>query len=369
MSEATGHDGQEPITNALPSENCEVHFKFSAPSSYFIPSLPETEPPLFDPSTTNFGLISQSYDSDSSLPNVQELTDWERFTHHVASLNSQASDHTSYHVLYLARHGQGYHNLAETYYGTQNWDCYYSLLDGDLDKDSGIIWADAQLSKLGRSQAHNMSKLWESQITTAKMPIPELWFSSPMERACRTAEITFQSLQQNGILKDAKFIPTVKELLRETNGIHTCDRRSKRSVIAEKYPWWHIEEGFTEEDELWNPVYRETNEAHTYRVALLLDDILGSLPSKDVGKFISLTAHGGAINAVLRAIRHREFQVNVGSAIAVLVKAERQNGRRPLQHFGKGEKAPTCVGDPLKAGLPGFKNLKDYVDYVENKVS
>ncbi|KAJ9656388.1 putative phosphoglycerate mutase pmu1 [Neophaeococcomyces mojaviensis] len=351
------------------SHSLNTHFDFTAAASYFLPSLRSTEPSTFDPTTTNFGLISQAYDSDASLPDASQLTDWQRFAHHVSTLNAHAPDHQSYHVLYLARHGQGYHNLAERYYGTGAWDCYYSLLEGDME--SKIMWADAHLSKLGLEQARLQSQFWESQLKHANMPVPAKWYVSPMERASRTAEITFQPLQDNGTLGPAHFVPTVKELLRETNGIHTCDRRSKRSVIAANYPKWKIEEGFAEEDELWDPIYRETNEAHTYRAALLLDDILSSVQTDTgaKGNYLSLTAHGGMINAILRAIGHREFQVNVGSAIAVLVKVEQKDGKRPNRHFGKGETAPKCLEDPLKAGLPGYKNLKEYVDGVEGQVN
>jgi hypothetical protein len=34
-------------------------------------------------------------------------------------------------VLYVARHGQGYHNVAESQYGTPMWNCHWSLLNGD----------------------------------------------------------------------------------------------------------------------------------------------------------------------------------------------------------------------------------------------
>jgi hypothetical protein len=34
-------------------------------------------------------------------------------------------------VLFLARHGEGYHNTAETFYGTSAWDCHWSLQSGN----------------------------------------------------------------------------------------------------------------------------------------------------------------------------------------------------------------------------------------------
>lgn len=343
-----------------------VHFNFSTPTSYFLPSLESTNPAAFDPTTSNFGLIPRSYDSDESERKHEEegLTDWQRFNRHLSILNTQAPDGTFYYVLFLARHGQGYHNLAEAFYGTLPWDCYWAELSGDPDSD--IIWEDARLSKLGQSQAREHSKFWAKQLDEEKMPAPKRWYVSPMDRACKTLEITFEPLAKAGKVQGWK--PIVKELLRETNGIHTCDRRSPRSVITSRYPEYVIEDGFTEQDELWDPVYREADDAHTYRAALLLDDILSNLPGKEHESFISFTVHGGMINAILRAIGHRQFQVKVGSAIAVLLKAERQNGKREHRDFARGGTKPECTSDPLKAGLPGYKNFKDYVDKIEASV-
>lgn len=370
MAESGSQQAVLPITSDSMQQVKDVHFTFTAPSSYFLPSLESTNPATFDPTTTNFGLISRSYDSDSSLGRGHNddppPTDWQRFAHHISTLNDHAPPNTSYHIFYLARHGQGYHNLAEAYYGTQPWDCYWAQLDGD--PESNITWADAYLSKLGERQAGEQSRFWRTQLAEARMPVPSSWFVSPMERACRTAQITFESLAREGKL-DKEWKPIVKELLRETNGVHTCDRRSRRSVIAERYPRYQIEEGFSEEDELWDPVFRETEEAHTYRAALLLDDVLGQARSKGgKGSYVSLTAHGGMINAILRAVGHRQFQVKVGSVIAVLVKAEARGGRGAHRDFEKGKTKPGCVDDPLKAGLPGYNGFKDYVDKVEASV-
>ncbi|KAK5070575.1 putative phosphoglycerate mutase pmu1 [Lithohypha guttulata] len=371
MNSTAQNPSQLPVSEEkyTASSRVNTHYSFTAPGSYFLPSLPSTDPATFDPTTTNFGLISQSYESDSSLPllhfgdhHVGKPTDWQRFDHHLKTLNTQADANASYHILYLARHGQGYHNLAESYYGPAAWDCHWAELDGDPDPASTISWSDAHLSKLGQRQAQEQSKFWIFQLSKQGMPLPHTWFVSPMNRACKTLEITFRPLAETGVVQDWK--PTVKEYLRETNGIHTCDRRSPRSVIADTFPQYTIESNFTEQDELWDPIYRETDTAHTHRAALVLDDILSSIPPEETD-YISITAHGGMINAILRAVGHRQFTVRVGSAIAVLVKAEKLDGKRPEQHFGNGITKPDCVEDPLKAGLPGYKSLKDYVDGVE----
>ena len=40
-------------------------------------------------------------------------------------------------------------------------------------------------------------------------------------------------------------------------GIHTCNKRQTRSYIQQTFPKYIIEDGFTEEDELWKSDIRE----------------------------------------------------------------------------------------------------------------
>jgi hypothetical protein len=78
----------------------------------------------------SFGLIDRHYDSDEELDTEHLKTQWERFTNHIIHLNNGSDERTSYKVLFLARHGEGYHNLAEAFYGTEAWDvsAHLSLL-------------------------------------------------------------------------------------------------------------------------------------------------------------------------------------------------------------------------------------------------
>ena len=71
----------------------------------------------------NFGLIAQKYDTDTSLPDKgREYTQWERFAHKLETMNKEAPSGSSYRLLYLGRHGQGYHNIGEEFYGTEMWN-------------------------------------------------------------------------------------------------------------------------------------------------------------------------------------------------------------------------------------------------------
>jgi hypothetical protein len=54
--------------------------------------------------------------------NSTNATQWQQFTKAVESLNANADLNTAYKVLFMGRHGEGFHNAAETYYGTPSWN-------------------------------------------------------------------------------------------------------------------------------------------------------------------------------------------------------------------------------------------------------
>lgn len=112
----------------------------------------------------------------------------------------------------------------------------------------------------------------------------------------------------------------VKEDLRERLGVHTCDQRRTRTWIHEKYPSYQIEDGFSEQDELWKSDVRESLEEHVARINKVLHDIF----EKDEEMVITLTAHSGTIRALYAAIGHREVWVDAGAMVPVLIKAELQ---------------------------------------------
>ena len=70
----------------------------------------------------NFGLIEQDFDTDARLFNKgKDLTQWQRFAYKLKALNEKAAEGEAFRLLYLGRHGQGYHNVASMYYGTNSW--------------------------------------------------------------------------------------------------------------------------------------------------------------------------------------------------------------------------------------------------------
>jgi broad specificity phosphatase PhoE len=205
----------------------------------------------------------------------------------------------------VGRHGEGYHNVAESFYGTEAWDvrrhshprhslsnrlqCYWSLKDGN----GTISWADAHLTSAGIAQAQKANAFWSSQISTQHIPTPESYYSSPLTRCLDTANLTFSNLP---LPATHPFIPTIKELFREVIGVHTCDRRSSKTFIGERYPEWKFEEGFKEEDPLWSATDRESDGAMDERSRKVLDDVF----ENDGNAWISISSHSGEIGSLLR---------------------------------------------------------------------
>jgi broad specificity phosphatase PhoE len=260
----------------------------------------------------NFGLINQTYTGQPA----SSLTQWQQFAAEVTRLNSEASKSTSYKLLFLGRHAEGYHNAAESYYGTPAWNCYWSLLNGN----STAYWEDAHLTSAGIESAQTAHAFWKHEIEAQKIPTPDAFYTSPLARCLETVNLTFAGLD---LPKEKAFVPIVKEYLREGISLHTCDHRSNKTWIQSTYPFYKIEKGFTQYDEIWNGITAESSTAQDVRSKAVLDSILGGSPCKTSQTYISITSHSGEIASILRVIGHRTFPLNTGAVIPVLVKVER----------------------------------------------
>ncbi|SLM41213.1 Histidine phosphatase superfamily, clade-1 [Lasallia pustulata] len=305
------------------------HIQYSTVLGYFLQDDPKTNDSSFDYTFVNFGLIDRSYTSDGHDADLN-LTQWQRFEHEVDRLNREAERNVHYKLLYMGRHGDGLHNVAEAFYGTPAWNCYWSRQDGN----GTVVWADAHLTELGVAQAEIASRFWAKEIAEQHIPTAQTYYTSPLTRCTDTANITFSGLKLPG---RHPFVPTVKELLREAIGIHTCDRRSTKTYIHNRHPTYDFEYGFTEDDELWRADVRETDPALDTRMRELLDDVF----SHDDSTFISFTSHSGAIGGILRVIGHRTFNLATGAVIPALVKAETVSGSAPPGNFTWAPQ-PTC---------------------------
>lgn len=91
------------------------------------------------PACAGSGLSEVQYDPAASFGLIG--ADWSAFRDRIAQLNAGASASEAYKgasanlamgdpltirtVFFVARHGQGWHNVAESTYGTPEWDCYW----------------------------------------------------------------------------------------------------------------------------------------------------------------------------------------------------------------------------------------------------
>ncbi|PNY29543.1 Phosphomutase-like protein 3 [Tolypocladium capitatum] len=290
--------------------------RYSAVQGYFLQDEPDTDPNTFDYAAQNFGLLNRTYPTDGDSDAEGCETQWQRFARWVDYLNADChrSESVRYKVLVMGRHGQGWHNAAESYYGTPAWNCYWAELDGN----GTAAWSDALLTPQGVVEAQRANAYFKTRFEQHGMPFFDSYYSSPLSRCIQTAITTFAA----GLDLPASrpFAPTIKELFREGISIHTCDRRSTRSHIHAFAPNFAFEPGFTEQDELWrgDRGEGETDAHELARSKAVLDDVF----TNDDGTWLSVTSHSGEIAALLTALGHRDFGLSTGQIIPVLVRAE-----------------------------------------------
>ncbi|OHF02361.1 phosphoglycerate mutase [Colletotrichum orchidophilum] len=288
--------------------------KFTILPEYFVDYYKAADESTNGKATTqpNLGLLNREFGDAAAV--AGEAKPWERFAAHVNRLNAESPDGVDYKVLYLTRHGLGFHNVQAAKVGTAEWDRYWSHLDGD-----GVVtWLDAELVDTGIQQAKDLGTFWAHATTVEGVPFPASFYTSPLRRCLETSRLAFGSLvEARG--QQQEFRPLVKEGLRERMTDHTCDKRGPRSWIGRAYPRYIIEPGFTEEDQLWKADRFETTEEHVARKQQVLDEIF----STDPAQFVSLTVHSYAISAILKVGGQEEFRVREGSSIALLVRGDR----------------------------------------------
>ncbi|KAK8037894.1 phosphoglycerate mutase [Apiospora phragmitis] len=331
----TGKSGKCEGTSRMTCTGGTSFINYTTVSGFFLQDQATTNPRGFDYITTNYGLINRGYPTDSSFDPDGKKTQWQRFEHYVETLNRDADKNTQYKLLYMMRHGEGFHNAAEAYYGTPAWNCYWSELDGKWHKRLGRRFS-------GIDQTTKANRFWRAQLTTEGTPAPD-----PLSRCTTTANLTLASL---ALPADRPFVPVVKELLREGISMHTCDRRSNKTYIQKLFAGYRFEEGFTEQDEQWNGTFAETGAAQNAQSKAVLDDIF----SNDGKTWISITSHSGEIRSLLSVLGHRPFSLSTGQAIPVLVRA--RNNRKmenPTPATGSWVLEPTCTSPPVTSGAAG----------------
>ncbi|KAF4984709.1 hypothetical protein FZEAL_150 [Fusarium zealandicum] len=330
-----------------PSALADWHFskgkeiKYTAVEGFFMQDDPATDPATFDYVDWNFGLLNRTYPTDPSNPRMGYKTQWQRFEQYVKHLNRNANrDRTRYKVLVMGRHGEGWHNAAESFYGTPAWNCYW----GEQAGNGTAIWQDPLLTPAGLQEAYKANAYFKSRFEDEGMPYFETFYTSPLARCVRTAYETFKGLD---LPKSAPFEPIVKEKIREGISIRTCDHRSSRTYIESLAPRIKFEKGFTDEDELWTGEKGETAEHQLARSKEALDDIFTS----DNAVWISISSHSGEITKLLQALNHQPFRLATGQIIPVLVKADVVYPE-PTSTYVSFTSEATCDAPPVTS-IPG----------------
>lgn len=275
--------------SAVSASSYRTHINYTVVPGIFQQDDPATDASTFNFTATNFGLIDRSYSSDSSCPDRKHSTQWQRLAHYIQTLNRQAKRGERYALFFLGRHGEGYHNAAESYFGTPAWNCYWSVLDGN----DTVTWADPKLTENGIVQARASNKFWKHLIEDEKITPPETYYSSPLYRCLDTAKLIFSTLK---LPHKSPFVPTVKEFFREGISDHTCDRRSNKTYIHKNFPSYKFEKGFAEHDPYWQALHAETRDDQDLRSKKVLDDVF----TNDDSTYISVTSHSGEIASLLR---------------------------------------------------------------------
>ncbi|KAM7195801.1 Phosphomutase-like protein 3 [Naviculisporaceae sp. PSN 640] len=287
-----------------------VTFRYSTHRGDFIQEDPAINANPPDYTKVEYGLIDSPYPTDT-FNDEDNLTKWQRYTRFINYINRYYKEvNSTYKLLYLSRHGEAWHNVATSYYGSKCWDCYWSQQDGN----GTTTWRDAELTPKGVAQVGESNKFWAETVPAAGIPFPGSFYVSPMARTLATANLTFGSILP-------VFAPTVKETLRETINQCTCAWRHPKSWIHERYPSYLFEPGFAEEDQLFTGESIESASAQSARVRRFLDDIF----LNDKNTFVSVVTHGVNVGPMLEIIGHPnpKFNLTTGQSIAVLVKADK----------------------------------------------
>ena len=184
--------------------------------------------------------LGESHHSDGALRHTR----WADACSELQRLTQSAAG--EYKLVYVARHAQGYHNVAEQKYGTPAWNARWAREYGD-----GVMtWGpDPELTDEGVEQAEQARAMWRATLQEGA-PLPERLFCSPLRRALDTQIRTWR-----GLLSSDGSMPAVhvSDGLREVCGVHTCDQRSSRADIERRFPETALifDADFVERDEMW----------------------------------------------------------------------------------------------------------------------
>ncbi|KAL7410969.1 histidine phosphatase superfamily [Mrakia frigida] len=261
-------------------------------------------------------LVSAERSLDKSFGLLDESPErWSNLKNKVAELNASAPEGTSYKVIYFARHGQGYHNVAEVKYSAEGtWENHW----GKLKTDGALVWGpDPSLTSLGESQARNISQAWVKEKEHG-VPLPSRWYTSPMRRTGNTCLLSWEGIF-GGFGGEGKNVK-VLENLREVCGMHWCDSRLPKSELKEQFPHFVYPptEDMPEADEMFDELVHESPEHVQERVRHVLEHVWTETGKDE--EYISLTSHCGYMRAAFIVVNHPPSPIVTGEMVPMVVR-------------------------------------------------
>ncbi|KAG0683882.1 hypothetical protein C6P40_004412 [Pichia californica] len=294
-------------------------WSFSIVPGFFKQSAPETDDLTYNSFDDHLGL-SDGLTWPSLVAKLDELN------------KSSDPSKERYKLIFSARHGQGYHNLAVQIFGIDEWNNHYSHLEGATTPDGiKLNWApDPFLTEKGQNQAKLMNATLKKEIKDFNCPLPTKLFSSPFTRSCQTLYITMDGICMNNKIEDSekpliapsRLTPLIKEDLRETIGEHLCDKRSDKSTIEKRLNGWdfRFENGFQHDDIYYKDDWREPIHEQALRANSFLQDVFSNDEYVN-DQIVYSTSHSGEMKALIIATGHRQYAVPTAGMIPMLIKA------------------------------------------------
>ncbi|EGZ29548.1 hypothetical protein PHYSODRAFT_284481 [Phytophthora sojae] len=216
---------------------------------------------------------------------------WAAFQQKLELLQQDTSSDTprNIKVLYLVRHAQGFHNVAEQKYGVGRWEDELARSDEFLDSDLTPFGVEDTRAKGPPSVKAELER---------GMPKIERVVVSPLSRAIQTAQRFFTNDQ----VPDKPFL--CMENCREVLDCNTFDKRRPLSEIKRKFPDVDFSLIAHEQDELWSPTHHETNDEIRDRARNFLSELFDAVPER----YVVVVSHVCFIEAVCAVTMNTPIQ-------------------------------------------------------------
>jgi broad specificity phosphatase PhoE len=259
----------------------------------------------------NGGIAQEDIVEARNVLGLAEDNIWTRFRAKIHILNEKSPQNVQWKVVFFARHGEGYHNLASRL--STNWDedskhdTFRTINIDGTSREINIF--DPDLTEKGVKEAQGAREYWEAQ-NKEDIPQPDRFYVSPLFRALRTARITFSTNEESGNFGDifptcgsGTCVPIITENLREMMGGRPCDKRNEYKIIRAKFPEYKFEEDFdtADMDPLWKANSIEDKSEFMDRMKRVQEKIF--METKDKATYIHLTMHDGSIRTALKVFQ------------------------------------------------------------------